>query len=75
MGRAQRDKYLRDLDRRFSWPAEIPRRGRHRPDIAEGYYCFPQASHLVFYLIQEDAIDIIGIPHKAMDVPNNFAAD
>ena len=45
---------------------------KHRPDSADGYYCFPQGSHLIFYLIGKDVIDIIGVPHKQMDVPSYF---
>lgn len=71
-GKAQRDVYIRDLDRRLVWLAEQPRVGKHRPDIQEGYFCFPQGSHLIFYLIRDGGIDIIGIPHKAMDIPNFF---
>ena len=71
-GKAQRDNYIRDLDKRFAWLAEQPRVGKHRPDIREGYFCFQQGSHLIFYLIRDDGIDIIGIPHKAMDIPNFF---
>lgn len=68
-GRAQRDLYLRAIDRRFLWLADRPMHGRHRPDIAEGYHCFRHAAHLIFYLIREGGIDIIGIPHQAMDLP------
>ncbi|MBT3532412.1 MAG: type II toxin-antitoxin system RelE/ParE family toxin [Rhodospirillaceae bacterium] len=74
-GKSQRDRYLREIDRRFAWLADNPRLGTHRPDINEGYFCFPQGSHLVFYLIREDGIDIIGIPHKEMDILNYFDAD
>lgn len=69
---AQREQYLRALDDRFRWLAEHPRSGKHRPDIAEGYHCFPQGSHLIFYLIGTNAIDIIGVLHKQMDVPAYF---
>lgn len=71
-GTKQRDTYLKSLDRRFAWLAEHPRLGKHRPDIGEGYYCFPQGSHLVFYTLREDGIDIIGVPHQEMDVLNYF---
>jgi toxin ParE1/3/4 len=71
-GRKQRDTYLTDLDKRFSWLARNPQLGKHRPDVQEGYYCFPQGSHLVFYLLRENGIDIIGIPHQNMDVQNYF---
>ena len=71
-GEAQADSYIAGLNKRFLWLAEFPRLGMHRPDICEGYYCFPQGSHLVFYLIRGNKIDIIGIPHKAMDIVDYF---
>lgn len=72
-GDAQREKYMRALDDRFHRLAEQPRSGKHRPDIAEGYYCFAQGSHLIFYLIGTDAIYIIGVLHKRMDVLGHFS--
>jgi toxin ParE1/3/4 len=71
-GEAQADKYVTDIYERFSWLAKRPQIGKHRPDIEKGYYCFPQGSHLVFYLIRDGYIDIIGVPHKEMDVLNYF---
>lgn len=71
-GKKQRDTYLTDLDKRFAWLARNPQLGKHRPDVQEGYYCFPQGSHLGFYLLREDGIDIIGVPHQNMDVQNYF---
>ncbi len=71
-GEAQRETYMRALDARFRWLAEHPRSGKHRPDIADGHYSFPEGSHLIFYLIGADAIDIIGVPHRQMDVPAYF---
>ncbi|ETX07502.1 type II toxin-antitoxin system RelE/ParE family toxin [Candidatus Entotheonella palauensis] len=71
-GRRQRDIYLRELDRRFQWLADNPRLGKHRPDIHEGYYSFLQGAHLVFYLIREGRIDIIGVPHQNMDIEGYF---
>ena len=72
-GRGQRDSYLRSMGHRFTWLAERPDRGRHRPDVREGYYSYPQGSHMVFYLIRDGGIDIIGIPHQRMDVMNYFS--
>jgi len=71
-GKEQRDSYLRDMEARFAWLAEHPNLGRHRPDVQEGYYSYPQGSHVVFYLIREDGIDIIGVPHQRMDVMSYF---
>ena len=73
-GETQRERYLRALDDRFAWLAEHPHSGKLRPDIGEGYYCYPQGSHLVFYLTQNDGIDIIGVPHKQMDALQYFGA-
>ena len=72
-GRDQRDVYLRAIDRRFAWLAERPERGRHRPGVREGYHSYLQGSHVVFYLIRDGGIDIIGIPHQRMDIMNYFS--
>jgi plasmid stabilization system protein ParE len=36
--------------------------GKHRPDISEGFYSFPQGEHLVFYMMQPEGIAIIAPP-------------
>ncbi|HFE48174.1 MAG TPA: type II toxin-antitoxin system RelE/ParE family toxin [Chromatiaceae bacterium] len=74
-GKTQRNIYLKNLERRFRWLAENPRLGKHRLDIAAGYYSFPQGQHVVFYLIGQDGIDIIGVPHKEMDIISYFLSD
>ncbi len=61
-GRAQRDSYLKALDQRFAWLAQSPEHVRARPDVKEGYYSYVQGSHVIFYLIRNGGIDIIGIP-------------
>lgn len=73
-GRSQRDIYLRGLDARFGWLAENLQAGRRRDEIAPGYRSFTHEAHIVFYLISDDAIDIIGVPHQAMDIPSHFAS-
>ena len=74
-GKSQRDKYLRKMVQRFEWLAKHPNVGRMREDIAQGYYCYSQGAHLVFYTISEDFISIIGIVHQDMDVVNYFSSD
>lgn len=71
-GRKQRDAYLRALDGRFAWLAEHPYLGKPRPDIKNGYYSYPQGSHVIFYLVREAEIDIIGVLHPRMDVLSYF---
>jgi len=37
----QADHYIATLYERFEWLTERPDVGKHRPDIHEGFYCFP----------------------------------
>ena len=71
-GEKQRAQYLRNLDARLSWLAKHPTLGRRRVDIAEGYYSYRQGSHIIFYIVREDGIDIIGVPHQNRDIANYF---
>lgn len=73
MGQKQRNSYLKGLEKRFLFLAEQPHVGKHRPEIFEGYYSFPQHQHVVFYLIDSDCIHIIGILHKSMDIVEYFS--
>lgn len=71
-GKAQRNRYLQSIGVRFHWLAEYPQLGKHRTDICEGYYSFPEGQHVIFYLVGSDTTDIIGIPHKEMDIISYF---
>jgi len=72
-GKTQRNLYLKSLETRFKWLADNPLLGRHRTDICEGYYSFPEGQHVVFYLIGSETLDIIGEPHKDMDTISYFS--
>ena len=74
-GNRQRNTYLKALKKRFGWLAEDPQLGKHRTDVAEGYYSFPQGEHVVFYLIGDKGIYLIGNPHKEMDIITYFLPD
>ena len=74
-GKAQRNVYLKDLEHRFVWLVENPRLGRPRSDVAESYFSFPQGEHLIFYLIGQEGIEIISVPHKEMDILSYFLHD
>ncbi len=63
----QADKYIAGIYDKFRKLRENPKMGKLRQDIAAGYYCFPCQEHLIFYLIEEQSIDIIGIPNQQMD--------
>lgn len=71
-GFEQADKYLNSLLSRFDWLSRNPYAGKDREDVKNGYYCFPEGMHLVFYTMTEYGIDIIGIPHQNMAVVSHF---
>lgn len=58
----------------FEWLAEQPTIGKSRANIKEGYYCYLQGSHVIFYTLNQDSINIIGVPHKAMDIISYFTS-
>lgn len=66
-GPAQMGAYLRSLNKRFEWLAQNPLAGRERNDVNPGYRSFPEGSHIIFYIVSDEYVDIIGIPHKSMD--------
>jgi toxin ParE1/3/4 len=72
-GKDQTHKYLQAMERRFMWLSENPEFGKHRSDICEGYYSYPQGSHIIFYLIRDACIDIIGVLHQRMDIVSYFS--
>ena len=71
-GEKQTERYLTAIEERLRWRADNPLLGRARDDLAGGYRAFQQGSHLIFYLIAGDAIQIIGVPHASMDVDAYF---
>ena len=68
-GRAQRDRYLRQIDAVFRQLAEFPELGPACDDIRRGYRKFPVLAHVIFYRIAPSGeVEIIRILHKSMDV-------
>jgi len=72
-GVEQADTYLGALINRFEWLAENANIGKQRDDVKKGYYCFPEGMHLIFYVLQGEQVEIIGIPHQRMDVVEYLA--
>ena len=67
-GPEQMEDYLRSMTTRFEWLAANPLAGRERNDVHPGYRSFPEGSHVIFYVVSGEFVDIIGIPHKSMDI-------
>lgn len=71
-GAAQSERYVTQLFSRFSWLSEQPQAGAARDDVLAGARCFPEDSHLVFYRVGENGIEILAVPHGAMDLETHF---
>ena len=67
-GRTQRNLYLKQFDDVFRLLAQAPLSGHACDYIKVGYRKFPQGSHLLFYKITKNKIEIMRILHKNMDV-------
>lgn len=71
-GERQTEFYLSNLERRFEWLGKHPQAGRPRDDIGAGYCSYRQGSHLIFYIVENSTVAIIGVPHGAMDIDAFF---
>lgn len=67
-GEDQMTVYVRAVIARFAWLADNPKIGRERPEIAPGLRSYREGSHLIFYRIRANRLEIIGLPHQAMDL-------
>lgn len=65
-GVKQRDKYLHGINNHFTLLGDNPKLGRTRNEIKTGYYSSDYESHVVFYLIYTDHIEILGVLHENM---------
>ncbi|MBL4744429.1 MAG: type II toxin-antitoxin system RelE/ParE family toxin [Cycloclasticus sp.] len=72
-GVIQADTYIEALIKRFEWLAENAKVGKPRNDVKKGYYCFPEGMHLIFYILKDNQVEIIGIPHQRMDIVDYLA--
>lgn len=64
----QAEIYIRQLWQHIEAVAMRPALGRACPDVRAGYYKYPSGSHVLFYRMLDDGIDIIRILHERMDV-------
>jgi len=71
--REQRNSYLTELDQAFHRLADNNELGRACDPIRSGYRVFPVGRHLVFYKLGTgEAVEIIRVLHKRMDVSSRF---
>jgi len=73
-GAAQSQKYLSELRQTIRLLAETPLLGKSRPDVGSDVLSFPQASHIIYYVVHERQLVVFGVLHKCM-VPLNHLAE
>jgi toxin ParE1/3/4 len=67
-GAYQADAYYSGLIRSFGLLADFPRIGQPVDELAAGYRRFSFQSHLIFYTVQHDSIEIRAVVHSAQDI-------
>ena len=64
---AQAETYVLELHAAAERVAEDPARGRPADEVRTGYRRYGIGSHLLFYIVREDAVVIVRILHQRMD--------
>jgi toxin ParE1/3/4 len=66
-GREQARAYTDQLRRHIEAIVAQPNSGQTCPEIRSGYYRYPSGSHILFYRLTLDGIEIVRILHERMD--------
>ncbi len=64
---AQAERYLRVIENAIKMAASNPKRGRACHEFRMGYFRLSAGSHILFYRIVGDKIDVVRILHQSMD--------
>ena len=67
-GAYQADAYYAGLVRSFGLLADFPRIGQPADELSPGYRRFRFQSHLIFYTVQPDHVEIRAVVHHALDI-------
>ena len=67
-GRDQAEKYLLEIQRGIDGVADNPMIGRVCDEVRSGYRRHPVGSHVLFYRVEGNMIDVVRILHKRMEV-------
>jgi toxin ParE1/3/4 len=71
-GEAQAEKYAALIDKCLSHILANPNLGKLRADVKPGYRALQAGKHLIFYCVQDEFIDVLGILHIHMDATRYF---
>jgi toxin ParE1/3/4 len=71
-GLDQAETYIRQLWHDISILADSPLLGRECEEIRAGYRKYPSGSHILFYRLTPDGVDVIRILHERMDLERHM---
>jgi toxin ParE1/3/4 len=74
-GEAKADAYFSSLSDCLDLLAETPRLGHRAGHIVPELFCHLHASHLVFYMIEQNGIFIVRILHRSMEPARHLTED
>lgn len=63
----QAERYIGEIRSAIERVASDPRRGRSRDEVRRGYRSYAVVSHVAFFRIGAEAIDVVRILHQRMD--------
>jgi toxin ParE1/3/4 len=66
-GLDQAETYIRRLWNDIQTVADNPSLGRECIEVRPGYRKYPSGSHVLFYRLTDDGIDVVRILHERMD--------
>ncbi len=66
-GQKQSDNYLQNLKEQLWMLARQPFVGAERPELLPGMRSLPVASHILFYSVTPDAVEVIRVLHGRQD--------
>jgi toxin ParE1/3/4 len=71
-GRSRANSYIRDLNAAIQRIGENPKLGQVCDEVRPGYRRHPAGSHMLFYMVRDDAVVIIRVLHQQMNVEDKF---
>ncbi|MCE2907515.1 MAG: type II toxin-antitoxin system RelE/ParE family toxin [Betaproteobacteria bacterium] len=71
----QADRWVEQLDEKFSILATQPLMGRARGELAADLRSFPFGRYVIFYTPVYDGIDVVRVLHSARDVDAAFGEE
>ena len=73
-GKAQAQKYEKQLQETIQLIARTPLLGKARIDVGDNIFSFPHSNHVIYYILGKSGIVVFGIIHKRM-VPSKHLSE